>query len=119
MAVTGWATSAPLAVKGSGKGCWSWPSPKAICRLWRRAVAAGSIDGKVADRFSIWLVKEHEYEAAQVLRQALSAAQNSAELAERMRRRLARCQRSIPVHTTTMGAATTYLGGHKGQPQED
>jgi HIRAN domain len=75
--------------------------------LWRRAVAAGSTDGKVADRFSIWLVKEHEYtEAAQVLHQALTVAQNSAELAERMRRRLARCQRNVPTQTTTMRAAT-------------
>jgi hypothetical protein len=88
--------------------------------LWRRAVAAGSTDAKVADRFSIWLVKEHEYkEAAQVLHQVLTAPQSSAELAERMRRRLARCQRNIPAQTTTMRPATTYQGRHKGQPQAD
>ncbi len=89
-------------------------------QLWRRAVAAGSTDGKVAERFSIWLVKEHQYaEAAQVLSQALTSAHNPAELAERMRRRLARCQRNIPVQTATMRATTTYLGRHQGRPQED
>ena len=88
--------------------------------LWRRAVAAGSTNGKVADRLSIWLVKEHEYkEAAQVLRQALTAAQDSAELAERMRRRLTRCEHNIPAEATTMRAAATYQGRHQGQPQED
>ncbi len=82
--------------------------------LWRRAVAAGSTDGKVADRFSIWLVKEHEYkEAAQVLGQALTAAQDSAELTERMRRRLARCERNTPAQATTMRAAATYQGRHQ------
>lgn len=65
-------------------------------RLWRRAVAANSTDGKVADRFSIWLVKQHQHEeAARVLRQALTAQPDSAEDAERMRRRLTRCERSI------------------------
>ena len=28
-------------------------------KLWRRAVIAGSTDGKVAARFRIWLVKHH------------------------------------------------------------
>ena len=64
--------------------------------LWRRAVAANSTDGKVADRFSIWLVKQHQHEeAARVLRQALTAQPDSAEIAERMRRRLTRCEQSI------------------------
>lgn len=89
-------------------------------QLWRRAAAAGSTDGKVADRFSIWLVKEHAYkEAGQVLNQALTGTQESAELAERMRRRLARCERKIPAEATTTRAATTYQGRHQGQPQED
>jgi tetratricopeptide (TPR) repeat protein len=62
--------------------------------LWRRAISAGSTDEKVADRLSTWLVKQHEYrEAAQVLGQALAAVPRSADTAERMRRRLARCQR--------------------------
>jgi hypothetical protein len=67
---------------GSAVGCW------------RRAVAAGSTDAKVADRFSIWLVKQHQYEeSALVLRQALTVRPQPVEVAERMRRRLARCQR--------------------------
>jgi hypothetical protein len=69
----------------------------AAARWWRLAVAAGSTDAKVADRFSIWLVKGHAYqEAAQVLRQALAADPGSAEVANRMQRRLARCQRNSP-----------------------
>ena len=64
-------------------------------KLWRRAVSAGNTDGKVAERLSSWLVKHHEYnEAAQVLRQAL-AVRPRAEVAERMRRRLARCEREL------------------------
>lgn len=67
----------------------------AAVRWWRRAIAAGSTDANVADRFSIWLVKGHAYEeAAQVLQQALAADLGSAEVAERMQRRLARCQRN-------------------------
>jgi tetratricopeptide (TPR) repeat protein len=63
---------------------------------WRRAVAAGSADEKVADRFSIWLTKRHEFrEAEAVLRQALAARPQSAAVADRLRRRLARCERSI------------------------
>lgn len=63
---------------------------------WRRAIAAGSTDETVADRFSVWLAKRHEYqEAAQVLRQALVANPDSAEVAERMRLRLARCERNL------------------------
>jgi tetratricopeptide (TPR) repeat protein len=68
----------------------------AAVRYWRRAIAAGSTDQRVADRFSVWLVNRHEYqEAAQVLRQALVAHPDSAEVAERMRRRLARCDRNL------------------------
>jgi tetratricopeptide (TPR) repeat protein len=67
----------------------------AAVRWWRLAIAAGSTDAKVADRFSIWLVKGHAYEeAAQVLQQSLAEDPGSAEVAERMRRRLARCQRN-------------------------
>jgi hypothetical protein len=68
----------------------------AAARYWRRAIAAGSTDETVADRFSVGLAKRHEYkEAAQVLRQALVANPDSAEVAERMRRRLARCERNL------------------------
>jgi len=64
---------------------------------WRRAIAAGSTDEKVADRFSVWLAGRHEYlEASNVLRQALAANPDSANTAERMRRRLARCERMPP-----------------------
>jgi Tfp pilus assembly protein PilF len=63
---------------------------------WRRAIAAGSTNDQVADRFTIWLVKQHAYlEAAAVLRQALAATPRSAEVADRLQRRLARCERSI------------------------
>jgi hypothetical protein len=92
----------------------------AAVELWRRAVAAGSTDGKVADRFSIWLVKDHQYEeAAQVLCQALAAARDPAELIERMRRRLARCERNIPAEAITRRVSTTYQGRHQGQTLED
>lgn len=67
----------------------------AAIRWWRLAIAAGTTDATVADRFSIWLVKDHSYqEAAQVLQQALATAPASTEMAERMQRRLARCQRN-------------------------
>jgi Tfp pilus assembly protein PilF len=63
---------------------------------WRRAIAAGSTDETVADRFSVWLAKRHEYqEGAQVLRQALVANPDSAEVADRMRLRMARCERNL------------------------
>jgi tetratricopeptide (TPR) repeat protein len=69
----------------------------AAVEWWRRSVAAGGTDEKVADRFSVWLAKQHHYaEAAQVLRQALAVQPRSAEMAERMRRRLARCERASP-----------------------
>ena len=67
----------------------------AAVRWWRLAIAVGSTDAKMADRFSIWLVKGHAYqEAAQVLQQALAADPGSGEVAERMQRRLARCRRN-------------------------
>ena len=67
----------------------------AAVRWWRLAVAAGSTDARVADRFSTWLVKSHAYqEAARVLQQALAADPGSAQVAERMERRLARCQQN-------------------------
>ena len=63
---------------------------------WRRAIAAGSTDEKVVDRLTIWLVKQHEYsEAIRALRQSLAAGPYSAEVAERMRRRLTRCERNL------------------------
>jgi tetratricopeptide (TPR) repeat protein len=69
----------------------------AAVRWWRQAIAVGSTDAKVADRLSTWLVKSHAYqEAAQVLQQALTVDPGSAETAERMQRRLTRCQRNSP-----------------------
>lgn len=63
--------------------------------FWRHAVSAGSTDEKVAERLSIWLVKHCEYcEAAHVLRQAL-AVRPRTDVAERMERRLARCEREL------------------------
>lgn len=63
---------------------------------WRRAIAAGSTNERVADRLTIWLVKQHAYtEAALVLQQVLAAAPRSAEVADRLQRRLARCERNI------------------------
>lgn len=63
---------------------------------WRRAVAAGSTDEKVADRLSVWLTKRHAYtEAERVLRQALAIEPQSAEVAQRMRQRLTRCERNL------------------------
>ncbi len=62
---------------------------------WRLAIDVGGTDEKVADWLSIWLVKQHEHdEAAQVLRQALTAAPRSAEITERLHRRLTRCERT-------------------------
>ena len=64
--------------------------------LWRRAVSAGSTDEKVADRLTVRLVKQHEYdEAARVLRQALASRPQSADVGLRMERRLARCEREL------------------------
>jgi tetratricopeptide (TPR) repeat protein len=73
----------------------------AAVQWWRHAITAGGTDEKVADRFSIWLAKQHQYaEAVQVLRQALAAKPRSADVAERMRRRLARCEHAAPAQTT-------------------
>ncbi len=63
---------------------------------WRRAVAAGSTDGKVADRFSVWLTKQGAYaEAASVLRQALAVPSQTAGLRGRLEKRLTRCERLL------------------------
>jgi tetratricopeptide (TPR) repeat protein len=65
-------------------------------RWWRRAIAAGSTDEKVADKLSIWLTKRHEYEEAeQVLRQALVREAQSPAVADRLRRRLTRCEQNL------------------------
>jgi hypothetical protein len=62
---------------------------------WREATAAHGTNPKVADRFSVWLVKEARYsEAAHVIRQALSdpaATGLSHTLRERLSKRLTRC----------------------------
>lgn len=61
---------------------------------YRKAVVAGCQDPKVADRYSIWLVREAEYaEAARVLRQALAVAPESRSVRERLQKRLDRCVR--------------------------
>lgn len=79
---------------------------------WRGAIAAGSTDEKVADRFSVWLANHHEYqEAVRVLRQALAVNPQSATVADRLRRRLARCERMLrpmpqaPPHGTPKSAS--------------
>jgi len=68
----------------------------AAIAAWRRAVAAGSTDPKVADRLSIWLMQHDGYaEAAQVLHQALARPSDPPTvLRERLIKRLARCQRA-------------------------
>jgi tetratricopeptide (TPR) repeat protein len=69
---------------------------QAAVTWWRRAVAAGGTDEKVADRLTVWLVKQHEFgEAMPVLQHALAAAPHSAEVTDRLQRRLARCERNI------------------------
>jgi hypothetical protein len=71
----------------------------AAVQWWHRPVEAGGTDEKIADRFSFWLAKQHRYtEAAQVPRQALAIQPRSQEIAERIRRRLARCERSTSSH---------------------
>ena len=81
---------------------------------WQRAVTAGSTDAKVADRFSIWLVKQQQHkDAVLVLRQALACEPASAALAERLRRRLARCERHVPGHTAAMRGQPAYQGRHR------
>ncbi|MCW2877797.1 MAG: hypothetical protein JWQ95_1897 [Sphaerisporangium sp.] len=68
----------------------------AAAMAWRAAVAAGSTDAKVADRFSTWLVKHGKYvEAAHVLRQALTTPPTAATLRERLEKRLARCEKAL------------------------
>ncbi len=63
---------------------------------WRAAVLAGTTDQTVADRFSIWLSKQHEYaEAAHVLRQALAASPRSTATRERLQHRLTRCEHAL------------------------
>jgi Tfp pilus assembly protein PilF len=68
----------------------------AAVMAWRRAVTAGSTDAKVADRFTIWLVKQGEHaEAAHVLQQALTAAPTAVTVRERLEKRLARCEKTL------------------------
>lgn len=63
---------------------------------WRRAITAGSTDGRVADRLSVWLVKQREYdEAIHVLDQALTTPPGSDALRDRLRRRRARCEQRL------------------------
>lgn len=64
-------------------------------QAWRRAVAAGCTDARVADRFSVWLVGQGDYAAAEhVLRQALVDPPAAKSTRERLQKRLARCQRA-------------------------
>lgn len=84
-------------------------------RYWRRAIASGSTDAKVADRFSAWLVNEHEYlEATAVLQHALMANPGSANTAKRLQRRLTRCMEphtraSRPSQSRAFAAAPVEL----------
>lgn len=69
----------------------------AAAAAWRTAVTAGSTDAKVADRFTIWLVKQGEYaEAAHVLRQALTAPPAAVTVRQRLEKRLTRCEKPSP-----------------------
>ncbi|RVX41125.1 hypothetical protein EDD27_3594 [Nonomuraea polychroma] len=63
---------------------------------WRVAVAAGSTDPMVADRFTIWLTQQGEYaEAAHVLRQTLAVPPKGTTVRQRLEKRLARCERAL------------------------
>jgi Tfp pilus assembly protein PilF len=63
---------------------------------YRKAIAAGSTDAKVADRLSIWLVKQGLHaEAAAALTQALRQPPETASTRERLQKRLQRCQRAL------------------------
>lgn len=63
---------------------------------WRRAIAAGSTDGRVADRYSVWLTKHRQFdEAAGVLNQALAHPPQHPALRDRMERRLLRCEHEM------------------------
>lgn len=90
-----WGTVAQLAGE-AGLGAEKAGDLDTAVAWWRRAVAAGSTDEKVADRLSIWLAKRHEFREAQaVLRQALATSPQSPAIAERTQRRLERCERSL------------------------
>ncbi|MGI8335989.1 DUF4429 domain-containing protein [Actinomadura scrupuli] len=63
---------------------------------YREAIAAGSTDSKVADRLSIWLIKQGLYaEAAAALTQALQQPPETTSTRERLEKRLQRCQRAL------------------------
>ncbi|WP_283138005.1 hypothetical protein [Rhizohabitans arisaemae] len=63
---------------------------------WRRAVAAGNTNATVADRLTVWLVKQSEFEeAAQVIRQAMKEPPSAASVRDRLEKRLARCEKSL------------------------
>lgn len=64
-------------------------------QAWRRAIDAGCTDARVADRFSVWLVGQGDYSAAEhVLRQALVDPPTAKSTRERLQKRLGRCQRA-------------------------
>ena len=64
--------------------------------VWRRAIQAGCTNAKVADRLSLWLIKQnHHAEALHVLRQALSNPPQSTILRERLQKRMVRCQHAV------------------------
>lgn len=85
-------------------------------RLWQRAVAAGSTDARVADKCSIWLVKQNQHEeAARVICQALLSDPDSPELARRMRRRLAYCEGHLAGHANPVPDLDAYQGRHGPQ----
>ncbi|MBC6461455.1 DUF4429 domain-containing protein [Actinomadura sp. HBU206391] len=68
----------------------------AAIAAYREAIIAGSTDSKMADRLSIWLVKQGLYaEAAAALTQALQQPPEMASTRERLEKRLQRCQRAL------------------------
>jgi tetratricopeptide (TPR) repeat protein len=63
---------------------------------WTRAIEAGPTDPAVIDRYTIWLVKEGEYDqAAPILRQALADPPSAKTVRERLEKRMARCEKEI------------------------
>ncbi|MFF5260513.1 DUF4429 domain-containing protein [Actinomadura viridis] len=91
--------SAPLAVlaENAGRRAEKDGDEGAAIAAYREAVAAGSTDPRVADRLSIWLVKQELYaEAEKVLTQALQQPPTAASTRDRLEKRLRRCQRHLP-----------------------
>ncbi|WP_345180758.1 DUF4429 domain-containing protein [Actinomadura verrucosospora] len=90
--------TAPLAVlaEDAGRRAEKDGDEDAAIAAYREAVAAGSTNPRVADRLSIWLVKQELYaEAEKVLTQALQQPPTAASTRDRLEKRLRRCQRHL------------------------